>query len=124
MEERKMAAEARDRRMSNFLTRNESNKLAEEKERSFNEEYNYLKKAERDARKSKRYQSALAAKTARDQMVNNYAGGIKSSTDRRRYFQQLAMQEAESKIKTRDMARRKRFEQSTTAAPETSSLVD
>lgn len=124
MEERTMAAEARDRRMSNFLTRNEANKLTEEKERSFKERYNYLKRAEREARKSKRYQSALAAKTARDQMVNNYAGGIKSSTDRRRYFQQLAMQEAESKIKARDAARRKRFEASTTAAPETSSLVD
>lgn len=120
-EERKMASEARDRKMSNFLLGVEARKNALEKEQSFNKELNYLKRLERQQRGDQRFASALATKLAQDELINKYGGGINNSSDRRRFFQREAMDDYRSEIEARDRMRREQFKKQTDAAPEASS---
>lgn len=121
-EERKMASEARDRKMSNFLLGAEARKNALEKEQSFNKELNYLKRLERQQRGDQRFASALATKLAQDELINKYGGGINNSSDRRRFFQREAMDDYRIEIEARDRMRREQFKKQTDAAPEASSF--
>ncbi len=117
-EERRMQEEARNRRMSDFITRSAARDAAREKEKSFQSEYNYLKKIERSARKSGQLGVALDAKRQIEDLSGSLGSNARNVTARRKLFETEAMESAKRNIEARDRLRREKLIKSTTSNPE------
>jgi hypothetical protein len=120
-EERRMQEEARNRKMSDFITRSAARDAAREKEQSFQREYNYLKGIERSARKSGQFGIALDAKRQLDDLSGSLGSNARNVTARRKLFETEAMESAKRNIEARDRLRREKLIKSTTSNPEASS---
>lgn len=117
-EERLMSEDARDRRMSDFITRSAARDAAREKEKSFQREYNYLKSIERSARKSGQFGIALDAKRQLEDLSGSLGSSARNVTARRKLFETEAMESAKRNIEARDRLRREKLIKSTISNPE------
>lgn len=120
-EERRMQEEARNRKMSDFITRSAARDAAREKEKSFQSEFNYLKNIERSARRSGQFGVALDAKRQIDDLSGSLGSNARNVTARRKLFETEAMESAKRNIEARDRLRREKLIKSTTSNPEASS---
>lgn len=120
-EERLMSEEARDRRMGDFLARSAAKQIAEQKEKAFKDEYRYLNKIERIARKTKQFDVALEANRGIRELSDMIGTSPSNVSARRKLFQKEAMDEVGREIQARDRLRREKMYKQTTSTPEAKS---
>lgn len=122
-EERLMEEEARNRRMSDFLTKSAAKGLAKRAEKSYSDEYKYLKSFERAAKKAGAFGSALEARKRLEGLSSQFGSGASSSSNRMKYFERQAMDEVKRQIDARDRMRRQLLQKQTISNPEASSSL-
>lgn len=117
-EERVMGEEARGRRMEDFAARNLAKEAAREKEKSFQNEYKYLRQLERTARRSRQPAIALEAKRQLEDLSGILGSSATNVSARRRLFEKEAMDSINREIQARDRFRRERLRKTITSNPE------
>lgn len=121
-EEQVMAEEARNRRMSSFLARNAAKQIADQKERAFRNEYRYLNKIERLAKKTGQFDVALEANRGIRELSDIIGTNPTNVSARRKLFEEEAMNEVNREIQARDRLRREKLYKQMVSNPEAKSF--
>lgn len=121
-EERVMAEEARDRRMGDFIARNAAKQIASKRDKAVSDEYTYLKKLERAAKRAGQPAIALGANRQIRTLSDMIGANPSNASARRKVFEREAMDDVKREIEARDRLRRERLYKTTTSNPEAKSF--